>query len=191
MSFTFACHNTDTDSTLIFCECCIWWPTVHTSLNMCKRQECTAHPNQWLPIHSLFHCTRHSQHHSNLHCTRGHTMCMQPPENTTTGQLLYHPWWKLTYVWIFLKYTLHCVWLTELTVWLPNKSLELSLNECPFVCSTFPNLKLNSLTMWKQTWILLQFLKDSEKFEFTGHFKSTFEHSVTGLGFLPLVLLRL
>ncbi len=35
------------------------------------------HPNQWSPMHSLFHVTPQSQHHSALH--RGHCMCMQPP----------------------------------------------------------------------------------------------------------------
>lgn len=53
-----------------------------------------AHPNQWLPIHSLFHSTRQSQHHSNLHCGRGHTMCIQPPEedhdNIKTRGIIIH-----------------------------------------------------------------------------------------------------
>lgn len=38
---------------------------------------CVCYPNQWSPIHSLFHKTPQSQHHSALH--RGHCMCMQPP----------------------------------------------------------------------------------------------------------------
>lgn len=38
---------------------------------------CLCYPNQWSPIHSLFHKTPQSQHHSALH--RGHCMCMQPP----------------------------------------------------------------------------------------------------------------